>query len=117
MVRLQGRILFLTEDPELIKRQLAGEDLPWDTEHPERNPKLRDDISTDEITPAHICFFFDETLGEFPYTGLKCGNETPIARGAVKAADLSPQSAASAAARDPAASSLLTPRCRPASSW
>src|SRR5271170_1269862 len=84
MVRLQGRILFLTEDPELIKRQLAGEDLPWDTQHPERNPKLRDDISTDEITPAHICFFFDETLGEFPYTGLKCGNETPILRGDVK---------------------------------
>ena len=27
-VRLQGRILFLTEDPALIKRQLAGEDLP-----------------------------------------------------------------------------------------
>jgi len=83
-VRLQGRILFLTEDPELIKRQLAGEDLPWDTAHPERNPKLRDDISTDEITPAHICFFFDETLGEFPYTGLKAGNETPIKRGDVK---------------------------------
>src|ERR1700744_3610469 len=84
MVRLQGRILFLTEDPELIKRQLAGEDLAWDTAHPERNPKLRDDISTDEITPAHICFFFDETLGEFPYTGLKCGNETPIGRMDVK---------------------------------
>src|SRR5271169_3831153 len=83
-VRLKGRILFLTEDPELIKRQLAGEDLPWDTQHPERNPKLRDDISTDEITPAHICFFFDETLGEFPYTGLKCGSETPIKRGDVK---------------------------------
>ena len=81
---MQGRILFLTEDPELIKRQLAGEDLPWDSQHPERNPKLRDDISTDEITPAHICFFFDETLGEFPYTGLKCGNETPIQRGDVK---------------------------------
>ena len=83
-VKLQGRILFLTEDPELIKRQLAGDDLPWDTRHPERNPKLRDDISTDEITPAHICFFFDETLGEFPYTGLKCGSETPIRRGDVK---------------------------------
>ena len=83
-VKLHGRILFLTEDPELIKRQLSGEDLPWDTRHPERNPKLRDDISTDEITPAHICFFFDETLGEFPYTGLKCGNETPIKRGDVK---------------------------------
>ncbi len=80
----QGRILFLTEDPELIRRQLAGEDLPWDTKNPQNNPKLRDDISTDEITPAHICFFFDETLGEFPYTGLKCGNETPIKRGDVK---------------------------------
>jgi 3-isopropylmalate/(R)-2-methylmalate dehydratase large subunit len=83
-VLLKGRILFLTEDPELIKRQLAGEDLPWDTENPTTNPKLRDDISTDEITPAHICFFFDQTLGEFPYTGLKCGYETPIGRGDVK---------------------------------
>ncbi|MGI9101690.1 MAG: aconitase family protein [Terriglobales bacterium] len=83
-VRLKGRILFLTEDPELIRKQLAGWDLPWDTAHPEKNPKLRDDISTDEITPAHICFFFDETLGEFPYTGLKCGKETPIARSDVK---------------------------------
>jgi 3-isopropylmalate/(R)-2-methylmalate dehydratase large subunit len=83
-VKLQGRILFLTEDPELIKRQLAGWDMPWDTKNPANNPKLRDDISTDEITPAHICFFFDETLGEFPYTGLKCGKETPIKRGDVK---------------------------------
>jgi 3-isopropylmalate/(R)-2-methylmalate dehydratase large subunit len=83
-VVLQGRILFLTEDPELIRQQLLGEDLLWDTAHPERNPKLRDDISTDEITPAHICFFFDETLGEFPYTGLKCGHELPIKRGDVK---------------------------------
>ena len=83
-VQLQGRILFLTEDPELIKRQLAGEDLPWDTKNPQHNPKLRDDISTDEITPAHICFFFDETLGEFPYTGLKAGSEVPIQGGDVK---------------------------------
>jgi 3-isopropylmalate/(R)-2-methylmalate dehydratase large subunit len=83
-VRLEGRILFLTEDPELIKRQLAGEDLPWDTKNPAKNPKLRDDISTDEITPAHYCFYFDETLGEIPYLGLKCGNVLPIARGDVK---------------------------------
>jgi len=83
-VRLQGRILFLTEDPELIQRQLAGEDLPWDTKNPANNPKLRDDISTDEITPAHYCFYFDETLGEIPYLGLKCGNATPISRGDVK---------------------------------
>ncbi|MGA7169095.1 MAG: aconitase family protein, partial [Candidatus Sulfotelmatobacter sp.] len=44
----------------------------------------RDDISTDEITPAHYCFYFDETLGEIPYLGLKCGNVTPIGRGDVK---------------------------------
>ena len=83
-VRLQGRILFLTEDPELIKRQLAGWDLPWDAKNPANNPKLRDDISTDEITPAHYCFYFDQTLGEIPYLGLKCGGVLPIARGDVK---------------------------------
>src|SRR6202047_4787465 len=83
-VRLQGRILFLTEDPELIKRQLAGEDLPWDTKNPAKNPKLRDDISTDEITPAHYCFYFAETLGEISYLGWKCGNVLPIGRGDVK---------------------------------
>ncbi len=83
-VRLQGRILFLTEDPELIKKQLAGWDLPWDAKNPANNPKLRDDISTDEITPAHYCFYFDRTLGEIPYLGLKCGSVHPIGRSDVK---------------------------------
>jgi 3-isopropylmalate/(R)-2-methylmalate dehydratase large subunit len=83
-VRLQGRILFLTEDPALIRQQLAGKDLPWDTKNPENNPKLRDDISTDEITPAHYCFYFDETLGEIPYLGLKCADSLPVGRGDVK---------------------------------
>jgi 3-isopropylmalate/(R)-2-methylmalate dehydratase large subunit len=83
-VRLQGRILFLTEDPQLIKKQLAGWDLPWDTRTPANNPKLRDDISTDEITPAHFCFYFDRTLGEIPYVGLRCGDTLPIGRGDVK---------------------------------
>jgi 3-isopropylmalate/(R)-2-methylmalate dehydratase large subunit len=83
-VRLQGRILFLTEDPKLIKKQLSGWDLPWDTKNPANNPKLRDDISTDEITPAHYCFYFDQTLGEIPYLGLKCGSVHPIGRSDVK---------------------------------
>jgi len=83
-VRLQGRILFLTEDPELINKQLAGWDLPWDAKNPANNPKLRDDISTDEITPAHCCFYFDRTLGEIPYVGLRCGDTLPIGRGDVK---------------------------------
>jgi 3-isopropylmalate/(R)-2-methylmalate dehydratase large subunit len=83
-VRLRGRILFLTEDPDLIKKQVAGWDLPWDTKNVANNPKLRDDISTDEITPAHCCFYFDRTLGEIPYVGLRCGDTLPIGRGDVK---------------------------------
>jgi 3-isopropylmalate/(R)-2-methylmalate dehydratase large subunit len=83
-VRLRGRILFLTEDPGLIKRQLTGWDMPWDTKNPSNNPKLRDDISTDEITPAHYCFYFDRTLGEIPYAGLRCGDSLPIGRNDVK---------------------------------
>ena len=83
-LRLHGRILFLTEDPELIKKQLAGWDMPWDTKNPAANPKLRDDISTDEITPAHLCFYFDQTLGEIPYAGLKCQGVAPIGRNDVK---------------------------------
>ena len=78
-IRLSGRILYLTEDPALVRRQLAGEDLDW-----KPSIKLRDDISTDEITPAYICYYYDETLGEFPYLGLKCGDEFPITRGSVK---------------------------------
>ena len=80
-VRLQGRILFLVDDPELVRRQLEGEDAEL-TDEVRR--KLRDNISTDEITPAYICYYFDETLGEFPYLGLKAGNEFPIRQGSVK---------------------------------
>lgn len=28
-VRLSGRILYLADDPEVIRRQLDGEDLAW----------------------------------------------------------------------------------------
>jgi len=79
-VRITGRILYLTEDPGLLRRQLEGEDLDWDPSIP-----LRDEISTDEITPAYICYYADETLGEFPYLGLACRGEFPVGRGSVKA--------------------------------
>jgi 3-isopropylmalate/(R)-2-methylmalate dehydratase large subunit len=75
-VRLSGRILFLTEDPELIRRQLAGEDLDWNPSIP-----LRDDISTDEITPGWVCYHYDEKLGQYPYVGLQCGGQLPIGKG------------------------------------
>ena len=67
-IRFSGRILYLTEDPDLLKRQLAGEDLPFD---PER--KLIDNISTDEITPGWVCFYYDETLGRYSLVGLRGG--------------------------------------------
>ena len=50
MVRFPGRVLYLTRDAELLRRQLAGEDLAWDSNAPAH--ALRDEISTDEITPA-----------------------------------------------------------------
>ncbi len=78
-VVLGGRILFLAEDADLVRRQLEGEDIDW-----QPAMKLRDNISTDEITPAYICYYYDETLGDFPYLGLKCGEQFPITRGAVK---------------------------------
>src|SRR5690348_2322238 len=78
-VVLKGRMLFLTEDAGLVRLQLDGEDLNW-----RPGTALRDNISTDEITPAYICYYYDETLGDFPYLGLKCGEEFPITRGSVK---------------------------------
>ena len=87
-VSFGGRVLFLANDAELIRRQLHdGLDLELTGGLRER---LRDQISTDEITPAYICFFYDETLGDFPYLGLQVrgangGDEAPIERGTVRA--------------------------------
>jgi len=78
-VRFAGRVLLLADDPELVRRQLEGQDVEWTPGLP-----LRDDISTDEITPAYICYYYDETLGEFPYLGLKCRDQFPVTRGAVQ---------------------------------
>ena len=67
-LRFEGRVLFLTEDPALLRSQLAGVDLDW-------NPsiKLRDNISTDEITPGWVCYNYDEKLAEYVFIGLKGG--------------------------------------------
>ncbi len=66
-IRFDGRILFLTEDTGLIRRQLEGrEDLPYDAEQP-----LMNNISTDEITPGWVCFYYDETLGQYVYVGMR----------------------------------------------
>jgi 3-isopropylmalate/(R)-2-methylmalate dehydratase large subunit len=83
-LHFDGRVLFLSEDPLKVDRQFQGEDLSRDEAFP-----LRDQISTDEITPAFICYHFDEKLGDFPYLGLKCGDRFPCKEGLVKAGGFS----------------------------
>ncbi|HEV2861296.1 MAG TPA: aconitase family protein [Pyrinomonadaceae bacterium] len=68
-LRFDGRVLYLTEDVSLIRRQLEGrEALEYD---PAR--ALMNNISTDEITPGWVCFYYDETLGEYVYVGMREG--------------------------------------------
>ncbi|HTJ46557.1 MAG TPA: aconitase family protein, partial [Kofleriaceae bacterium] len=63
------RVLFLTKDPDLIRRQLAGElDLKMDDLRPE---DLLDDINTDAMTPAWVCFDYDPAeIAKNAYAGL-----------------------------------------------
>lgn len=77
---LTGRILFLSEDPKWMEAQLDGRHVS----HHEVG-KLRDDVSTDEITPVPILTHYDDALGRFPYTGFKAGDQRPIGPGAVRA--------------------------------
>jgi 3-isopropylmalate/(R)-2-methylmalate dehydratase large subunit len=66
-IKFEGRILFLTEDTSLIRRQLeAGEDLADGADL-----ALMNNISTDEITPGWVCFYYDETLGQYVYVGMR----------------------------------------------
>ncbi len=80
-IRFTRRILFLTEDTSLIRRQLEAED----DEQRERleaeltarllndDLPLMSNISTDEITPGWVCFYYDETLGQYVYVGMRDG--------------------------------------------
>ncbi len=76
---LTGRVLFLSADPKLITRQLQGERLSLVEAGP-----LRDNVSTDEITPATAVTNWDEKLGRYPYIGLECEGKRPIAVDAIK---------------------------------
>lgn len=79
-IQFPGRILFLSENADIITRQLNGENFTL-----AEAGALRDNVSTDEITPAWTCYYFDERLGEYPYVGLKCDGQLPVSPGAVKA--------------------------------
>lgn len=68
------RVLFLTKDPELIRRQLAGTlDLTLDDVRVE---DLLDDVNTDAMTPAWTCFDHEpEQIARNAYAGLIVGGE------------------------------------------
>lgn len=75
------RILFLATSAAAVRAQVAGSQLTR-----AQAGALRDDVSTDEITPVRILSHYDESLGRFPYTGFTVEGERPIAAGAVRAA-------------------------------
>jgi 3-isopropylmalate/(R)-2-methylmalate dehydratase large subunit len=66
-MKFEGRVLYLTEDVSLIRQQLEeGAQLEF-----EPGRALMNNISTDEITPGWVCFYYDETLGEYVYVGMR----------------------------------------------
>lgn len=78
-ITFSGRFLYLSCSQEAVRDQLAGRDLSLADASP-----LRDDISTDEITPVVIMMTFDERLGKYPYVGFKTEGVLPIAEDSVK---------------------------------
>jgi 3-isopropylmalate/(R)-2-methylmalate dehydratase large subunit len=78
-IRFTGRILYLSQDPACIEAQLAGADLSLSEAMP-----LRDNVSTDEITPVTVMFTYDERLGRYPYVGFKAGERLPVGADAVR---------------------------------
>ncbi|MCC6647654.1 MAG: 3-isopropylmalate dehydratase [Polyangiaceae bacterium] len=68
-LRLSGKILYLTEDAATLRRQLEGG--PSLTR--ETAGKLIDNISTDELTPGWVCYYYDETLARYCLVGLRGG--------------------------------------------
>jgi 3-isopropylmalate/(R)-2-methylmalate dehydratase large subunit len=79
-IKFQGRILFLTEETSLIRQQLEATDeaaAQLETELAMRlaadDLPLMSNISTDEITPGWVCFYYDETLGQYVYVGMREG--------------------------------------------
>ena len=77
-IEFTGRILFLTEDTSLIRRQLEASGSEAKALEDELAQRLMNDdlplmnnISTDEITPGWVCFHYDETLGQYVYVGMR----------------------------------------------
>src|SRR6188768_1632158 len=68
------RVLFMTKDPELIRRQLTGTlDLRMEDVRVE---DLMDDINTDAMAPAWACFDYrPDALARSAYAGITVNGE------------------------------------------
>jgi len=78
-----GSRLFLCADPALVRAQLAGRALTR-----AQAGALRDDISTDEISPLPAMVHVDATLGRHAHTGYTAGGERPIGLDALRRAGI-----------------------------
>ena len=77
-IKFSGRILFLTDDTSLIRQQLEATGDTASALEADLAARLRagdlplmSNISTDEITPGWVCFYYDETLGQYVYVGMR----------------------------------------------
>lgn len=64
----RGRILFLTADAELLRRQLTGERVSG-----VELAVLAASVSTDEMAPGWASYYFDERLGRYCLVGFRGG--------------------------------------------
>jgi 3-isopropylmalate/(R)-2-methylmalate dehydratase large subunit len=80
-IQFAPRVLLLADDPQGVREQLAGASLTLEAAGP-----LRDDVSTDEISPLSAMVHFDATLGRWPYTAFTAGGVQPIGRDAIRGA-------------------------------
>ena len=78
-VSFNGKVLYLTEDEGLLRAQLKGERtlrradvFPAGVESPPAHALLSN-ISTDELTPGWVCYYYDETLARYCLVGLRGG--------------------------------------------
>ncbi|MDM0037496.1 aconitase family protein [Variovorax sp. J22G21] len=72
-------MLFLSRSADVVTHSLQGEGVSLEEARP-----LRDDVSTDEITPLPILTHYDDKLGRYPYTGFRAGDATPIDTDAIR---------------------------------
>src|SRR6266446_259757 len=78
------RVLFLTRDPELIRKQLRRE---LDVQMKDvRVEELLDDINTDAMTPAWACFDYrPEDIARNAYAGITIGGDRLFPEGSLMA--------------------------------